>query len=104
MKECIGSIAILHVEMIRPASNVLKACSKAKIKRVVMVSSIAAVVFNPNWPEDQVMDEAYWSDEEFCITNDKTNVPVYNWYSLALPKQKQKVWLVNTLQKMDLTL
>ncbi|KAK9086406.1 hypothetical protein Syun_028800 [Stephania yunnanensis] len=76
-----------QVEMIRPAvdgtTNVLKACTKAKVKRVVMVSSIAAVVYNPNWPEDQFMDEACWSDKEFCKTNDKINVPGYNWYSLA---------------------
>ncbi|KAK9155787.1 hypothetical protein Sjap_003267 [Stephania japonica] len=55
-----------QVEMIRPAvegtCNVLKACSIAKVKRVVMVSSI------PHWPKDQVMDEKCWSDKEFCKT------------------------------------
>ncbi|KAI3901182.1 hypothetical protein MKW92_012351 [Papaver armeniacum] len=37
-----------------------------KVKRVVVVSSIAAVIMNPNWPKDQPMDETCWSDEEHC--------------------------------------
>ncbi|KAK9155796.1 hypothetical protein Sjap_003276 [Stephania japonica] len=61
-----------EVEMIRPAvegtCNVLKACSIAKVKRVVMVSSISAIFMNPHRPKDQVMDEKCWSDKEFCKT------------------------------------
>lgn len=36
------------------------------MKRVVVVSSAAAVVMNPNWRKDQPMDESCWSDEEHC--------------------------------------
>ena len=46
--------------------NVLKACSGAKVRRVVLVSSIVAVVINPSFPKDKVLDEACWSDKEFC--------------------------------------
>ncbi|XP_077215760.1 cinnamoyl-CoA reductase 2-like isoform X3 [Tasmannia lanceolata] len=46
--------------------NVLKACSAARVKRVVVVSSIATVMMNPNWPQDRVMDENCWSDMEYC--------------------------------------
>ncbi|KAK7820107.1 putative anthocyanidin reductase [Quercus suber] len=46
------------VEVIEPAVkgtlNVLKACLEAKVKRVVVVSSFAAVAMNPSWPKDQV--------------------------------------------------
>ncbi|OQU76722.1 hypothetical protein SORBI_3010G195500 [Sorghum bicolor] len=56
--------------------NVLKASSEAKVKRVVVVSSVAAVMVNPGWPQDEVMDEACWSDVEFCRTNQ-------NWYCLS---------------------
>lgn len=44
--------------------NVLKACVEAKVKRAVVVSSVAAVTVNPNWPKGQVKDETCWSDKE----------------------------------------
>ncbi|XP_020597246.1 cinnamoyl-CoA reductase 2-like, partial [Phalaenopsis equestris] len=59
-----------EVELIRFAvvgtKNVLKACSKTNVKRVVVFSSLYAVASNPNWPQGIVMDENSWSDEEFC--------------------------------------
>ncbi|CAL5338447.1 hypothetical protein CsSME_00021980 [Camellia sinensis var. sinensis] len=59
-----------EVEFVESATkgtrNVLNACLKAKVKKVVVVSSAAAVVVNPNWPKDQPMDENCWSDPEFC--------------------------------------
>ncbi|KAJ0025944.1 hypothetical protein Pint_09170 [Pistacia integerrima] len=68
------------VEVIEPAVkgtlNVLKASVEAKVKRVVFVSSGAAVAFNPSWPKDRVMDETCWSDKEYCRTTK-------NWYSFA---------------------
>jgi nucleoside-diphosphate-sugar epimerase len=61
---------LLQVELLAPAvtgtMNVLKACSEAKVKRVVVVSSVAAVMMNPAWPQSEAMDEASWSDAEFC--------------------------------------
>ncbi|CAL5339076.1 unnamed protein product [Camellia sinensis] len=51
---------------IKGTRNVLNACLKAKVKKVVVVSSIAAVMVNPNCPKDQPMDENCWSDPEFC--------------------------------------
>jgi nucleoside-diphosphate-sugar epimerase len=53
--------------------NVLKASLEAKVKRVVVVSSSAAVFKNPSWPKDQVMDETCWSDKEYCRTTKVTN-------------------------------
>lgn len=57
--------------MIAPAVdgtlNVLKACVEAKVKRVVYVSSAAALMMNPIWSKNQVLDETCWSDQEFCI-------------------------------------
>ncbi|PKI35764.1 cinnamoyl-CoA reductase 2-like [Punica granatum] len=69
-----------EVEMLEPAVkgtlNVLKACSEAKIKRLVYISSTAAVIFNPKWPEDRAKDETCWSDKEYCRATE-------NWYLLA---------------------
>ncbi|AQL04893.1 NAD(P)-binding Rossmann-fold superfamily protein [Zea mays] len=71
---------LLQVELLAPAvtgtKNVLKACSEAKVKRVVVVSSVAAVMVNPGWPQNEAMDEACWSDVEFCRTTQ-------NWYCLS---------------------
>ncbi|KAM1033765.1 hypothetical protein FF1_037220 [Malus domestica] len=61
---------------IKGTLNVLKACKKAKVKRVVVVSSIAAVVMNPEWPKDQVKDETCWSVPEYIKTTKK-------WYYLS---------------------
>ncbi|XP_015693736.1 cinnamoyl-CoA reductase 1-like [Oryza brachyantha] len=69
-----------EVEVIAPAVtgtlNVLKACYEAKVKRVVMVSSIAAVFNNPNWPKNKAFTEDSWSDEELCRKNQ-------DWYYLS---------------------
>ncbi|KAF7103085.1 hypothetical protein CFC21_104113 [Triticum aestivum] len=69
-----------EADLIAPAvtgtMNVLKACSEAKVKRVVMVSSVAAVMTNPSWPEGKPMDEDCWSDVDYCRTTE-------NWYNLS---------------------
>ena len=59
--------------MFRPAVdgtvNVLKACWEEKVKRVVLVSSFCTSFWNPDWPEDKVMDETCWSDKELFKNN-----------------------------------
>ncbi|KAF6164043.1 hypothetical protein GIB67_028747, partial [Kingdonia uniflora] len=60
----------LQAELIEPTVtgtlNVLKACSETNGKKVVVVSFVADVLMNPNWPRDRVKDEACWSDKEYC--------------------------------------
>ncbi|XP_047066731.1 cinnamoyl-CoA reductase 1-like [Lolium rigidum] len=69
-----------EAEIIAPAVtgtlNVLKACYEAKVKRVVMVSSVSAVYNNPNWPKGKVFDEDSWSDEAVCRKGE-------DWYDLS---------------------
>ena len=54
--------------MILPALNgtlnVLRACSEANIKRVVVVSSIVAVYMDPDSPRGRIVDESNWSNKE----------------------------------------
>ncbi|XP_059636469.1 cinnamoyl-CoA reductase 1-like [Cornus florida] len=61
-----------EAELLEPAitgtRNVLNACLNAKVKKVVVVSSVGAVMVNPNWPKDQAMDENCWTDGEHCKT------------------------------------
>ncbi|KAK6939130.1 NAD-dependent epimerase/dehydratase [Dillenia turbinata] len=77
------------VELIQPAANgtlnVLKACSEAGIKRVIYVSSGAAVSLNPSWPKGQVKDESCWSDKDYCRA---TN----NWYCLSKTEAESKAF------------
>ncbi|WVZ65409.1 hypothetical protein U9M48_014775 [Paspalum notatum var. saurae] len=56
--------------------NILQACSANNVQKVVVVSSTAAVHFNPNWPRDRPKDENCWSDISFCEKNE-------DWYMVA---------------------
>ncbi|GMN34680.1 hypothetical protein TIFTF001_004814 [Ficus carica] len=65
-----GPVPNPEKELIEPAvtgtRNVVNACVKTGVKRVVVVSSVGAVMLNPNWPNDKPMDELCWSDHAFC--------------------------------------
>ncbi|XP_047084234.1 cinnamoyl-CoA reductase 1-like [Lolium rigidum] len=69
-----------EAEVIAPAVtgtlNVLKACYEAKVKRVVMVSSMSAVSNNPSWPKGKAFDEESWSDVDLCRKSE-------DWYFLS---------------------
>ncbi|XP_042450557.1 cinnamoyl-CoA reductase 1-like [Zingiber officinale] len=68
-----------EVDVIEPAVtgtlNVLKACSEAKVQRLVVVSSVAAVVVSPD-ATDKISGEGAWSDAEYCRKTE-------NWYCLS---------------------
>ncbi|XP_058728864.1 cinnamoyl-CoA reductase 1-like [Vicia villosa] len=76
-----------EVEVIEPAvkgtTNVLEACLKAKVERVLFVSSIAAVLINPNLPKDKVIDESFWSDKDYCRETK-------NWYCFAKTEAEEQ--------------
>ncbi|EES14653.1 hypothetical protein BDA96_07G066000 [Sorghum bicolor] len=75
-----GQLSNPEADVIAPAVtgtlNVLKACHEAKVKRVVVVSSVAAVFNNPNWPKGEAFTEDSWSDAEYCRKNEE-------WYFLS---------------------
>lgn len=64
----------MQVEVLAPAvsgtQNVLRACHQANVRRVVVVSSVAAVIMNPEIPDGAVVDEECWSDEDYCRTTE----------------------------------
>lgn len=61
---------VMQTELLEPAVrgtlNVLKACSETGVERVVVVSSVGAVMMNPDWPPNRPMDEDCWSDIDYC--------------------------------------
>ncbi|KAJ6336485.1 hypothetical protein OIU78_012976 [Salix suchowensis] len=77
------------VELIEPAVkgtlNVLRACDEAKVKRVVVVSSVVSVYMNPSLPKGQMMDENCWSDKEYCRATK-------NWYCLSKTEAESEAW------------
>ncbi|KAL6655324.1 hypothetical protein ACP70R_006150 [Stipagrostis hirtigluma subsp. patula] len=61
---------------VKGTKNVLEACSAANVRKLVVVSSVAASCFDPNWPEGKLKDESCWSDKQLCRDTQ-------NWYSFA---------------------
>ncbi|KAI7736844.1 hypothetical protein M8C21_019248 [Ambrosia artemisiifolia] len=86
-----------QVEQLDPAilgtQNVLKACSKAKVEKVVVVSSGAAVMVNPKWTSDMELDESCWTD---IVHANSTQ----NWY--ALSKTKAEMEALNFAKRHDM--
>ena len=61
---------LMQKELLDPAIkgtlNVLTAAKEAGVRRVVVTSSISAIVPSPNWPGDVPKRENCWTDIEFC--------------------------------------
>ncbi|KAG2644303.1 cinnamoyl-CoA reductase 2-like isoform X2 [Panicum virgatum] len=55
---------------VKGSLNVLQACSANNVQKVVVVSSTAAVHFNPSWPQGRLKDESCWSDRNLCMKNE----------------------------------
>lgn len=55
---------------IEGTNNVLKAAKELGVERVVVTSSVSAVVPSPSWPADVVKTEECWADEEYCRKNE----------------------------------
>lgn len=51
---------------IKGTLNVLTAAKEVGVKRVVVTSSISAIIPSPNWPSDVVKREDCWTDVEYC--------------------------------------
>ncbi|KAG6410685.1 hypothetical protein SASPL_128750 [Salvia splendens] len=76
-------------QMVEPAvngaKNVIRAAAEAKVRRVVITSSIGAIYMDPNRDPEKVVDETCWSDLEFC-KNTK------NWYCYGKAVAEQAAW------------
>ncbi|KAL4205169.1 hypothetical protein AMTRI_Chr01g135980 [Amborella trichopoda] len=90
-----------QTEIIDPAVkgtlNVLGSCSKfSSIKRVVVTSSMAAVVYNKNpRSPDVVVDETWFSDPTVCKDTQ-------NWYALSKILAEKAAWDFAKEKEIDL--
>jgi nucleoside-diphosphate-sugar epimerase len=50
--------------------NILKVSSAAKVQKLLVLSSVAAVDFNSNWPQDKLKDETCWSIGQRVLRED----------------------------------
>ncbi|KAL8116918.1 hypothetical protein AgCh_023196 [Apium graveolens] len=89
-----GCIGVFHVaspctledpvdpkkELVEPAVhgtlNVVEAAKRFNVRRVVITSSISAMVPNPGWRSGKVVDEASWTDLKYCMSHQK-------WYPVS---------------------
>ncbi|KAK6263937.1 hypothetical protein SCA6_019371 [Theobroma cacao] len=89
-----------HRELVMPAVqgtlNVLEAARTAKVRRVVLTSSISAIVPNPNWdPETKgSFDESSWTDVEYCKSRQK-------WYPVSKTLAEKAAWEYAEKHGMD---
>ncbi|WOL17131.1 cinnamoyl-CoA reductase 2 [Canna indica] len=89
-----------QAELIEPAVkgtlNVLSSCKKASTKRVVLTSSMAAVVYNDREQNPEVVvDETWWSSPEAC-ERDK------QWYLLSKTLAEDSAWKFAKENALDL--
>ncbi|MED6133198.1 hypothetical protein PIB30_026267 [Stylosanthes scabra] len=75
--------------LLRPAVQgtlkVLEAAKRTQARRVVLTSSISAMVPNPNWPPNKPFDEDSWTDVEFCKKRGK-------WYPVSKTAAEKAAW------------
>lgn len=76
-------------ELVQPAVqgtlNVLEAARKFNVRRVVITSSISALVPNPTWPANTPFDESSWTDLDYCQSRQK-------WYPVSKTLAEKAAW------------
>lgn len=78
-----------QTELVDPAVkgtlNVLESARRVGVRRVVLTSSISAMVPNPNWPAGRAVDESSWTDVEYCKSRGK-------WYPVSKTEAEKAAW------------
>ncbi|PQQ20540.1 cinnamoyl-CoA reductase 2 [Prunus yedoensis var. nudiflora] len=78
-----------QAELVLPAVqgtlNVLQAALRFGVRRVVLTSSISAMVPNPSWPPHKPFDESSWTDLDYCKARQK-------WYPVSKTLGEKAAW------------
>ncbi|CAI9101459.1 OLC1v1038789C1 [Oldenlandia corymbosa var. corymbosa] len=86
-------------ELVEPAVqgtlNVLAAAKKFNVRRVVLTSSVSAMLPNPSWPIDKVFDETSWTDLDYCISRKA-------WYAVSKTLAEKAAWEFAEKNKLDI--
>ncbi|WOG91767.1 hypothetical protein DCAR_0311018 [Daucus carota subsp. sativus] len=77
------------------SKNVIVAAAEAKVKRVVLTSSIGAVYMDPNRSPNELIDETFWSDLEFCKSTE-------SWYFYGKVLAERLAWKESKLRGLDI--
>ncbi|KAL5974953.1 hypothetical protein ACLOJK_031629 [Asimina triloba] len=70
---------------IKGTLNILKAAKENGVERVVVTSSISAIIPSPGWPADVVKDEDCWTDVDYCEQKGL-------WYPLSKTLAEKAAW------------
>ncbi|WOL06345.1 hypothetical protein Cni_G15077 [Canna indica] len=65
--------------------NVLRAAKESGVGRVVVTSSISAIIPSPGWPADVVKDESCWTDLDYCRQKEL-------WYPASKTLAEKAAW------------
>ncbi|XP_056163952.1 cinnamoyl-CoA reductase 1-like isoform X1 [Syzygium oleosum] len=65
--------------------NVLEAAKRSGVRRVVLTSSVCALVPNPGWPPHKPVDESSWTDLDYCKSRQK-------WYPVSKTLAEKAAW------------
>ncbi|KAG8387662.1 hypothetical protein BUALT_Bualt02G0044700 [Buddleja alternifolia] len=86
-------------ELLEPAVkgtvNVLTAAKEVGVRRVVVTSSISAMIGSSNWLPDLVDSEDCWTDEEYCKQNGL-------WYPLSKILAEKAAWNFAEEKSLDI--
>ncbi|EPS58983.1 hypothetical protein M569_15828, partial [Genlisea aurea] len=95
----VDEVADPEGELLDPAVkgtiNVLTAAKELGVRRVVVTSSISAIVPSPTWPGDKVKSEECWTDEEYCKRKEL-------WYPLSKTLAEKAAWKFSEDNSLDL--
>lgn len=80
---------------VRGTVNVLNAAKRFGVRRVVLTSSISAIVPNPSWPSDKRFDESSWTDIDYCKSRQK-------WYPVSKTLAEKAAWEFAEKHGMDI--
>ncbi|KAF9587175.1 hypothetical protein IFM89_039615, partial [Coptis chinensis] len=83
----------LVVPAVQGTLNVLEA--SRKVRRVVLTSSISAMVPNPAWPNTIPFDETSWTDLHYCQSRQK-------WYPVSKTLAEKAAWEYAEENGMDI--